>query len=152
MAFHNEKIDPQAKDTSQFLRNARETLRLNEPSVYRFWSVDRERDLALLRSGGGGPDIDDANFESWNFLDRKEQYRIHTRELSDNAYSKDEGRFKKRLLSYTFRVWGEPYPDAESLVHFKEALQEYRRSYLLSLHAFETCQVTLIDEVTGKEI
>ncbi|MDD2893915.1 MAG: hypothetical protein PHF20_08290 [Halothiobacillaceae bacterium] len=151
MAFHNEKIPPLEEEASDFFKRVREPLRIKTPSLYGHWTVDREREMVLFRSGGGA-DIDDANFESWDFLDRKGQYDIHTRELSDNAYSKDEGRFKKRLLSYTFRVWGEPYPDAESLVHFKEALQEYRSSYLLSLHAFETCQVTLIDEVTGKEI
>ncbi|MDD2893914.1 MAG: hypothetical protein PHF20_08285 [Halothiobacillaceae bacterium] len=148
MAFHNEKIDPQAKDTSQFLRNARETLRLNEPSVYDFWTVDRERDLALLRSGGGGNDIDAANFDSWAFFDRKGYYRIHTRKMSDNVLTAD----KERLMTYTFRVWGKSYPDAESLVHFKEALREYGRYALFNFDAFETCQVTLIDEMTGKEI
>ena len=146
MAFVNEYIPPIEQETSEFLKKARETLRTGASKFDR-WTVDRDNDMVLFRSGGGH-DIDSHNRDYWSFIDRKGNYYLITAKLSETEISPEEIAMT-RSFSYTCDVHDD-IPDGESIARIKDALREYKDWGVIS--DYQHCQLTLIDARTGKEI
>jgi len=80
MAFKNEYVPPLEQETSEFLKEARETLRTgyNKNDA---WTVDRENNRVLDRTGCGH-EIDNRDEEYWEYLDGDECYGFTTKELN----------------------------------------------------------------------
>ena len=148
MVFKNEYIPPMNEEASEFFRKARETLRTGF-SKYDAWTVDRERDMALVHRGGGhSPESKDEDY--WSFVDRKGYYLCDTTLLSKTQSSPEEIAITQ---SISFQSGGNlSDPDAETVTCIKDALRERGRWHLLNPEAYKRCQLTLIDANTGKEI
>lgn len=150
MAFKNEYVPPLEQENSEFLKKARETLRTGY-SKYDAWTVDREHDM-VLQYVGGGREMESANLGIWEFIDRKGYYSFTTEQLEKHEPSPNE-------IAITYK-FGRPFtgtppyalPDAETLRHIKEALQEYARRHLFNLEHYRQCQLTWVDAETGKGI
>lgn len=146
MAFKNEYIPPLEQEISEFLKNARETLRTGY-SKYDAWTVDRERDMVLFRRGGGHS-MESKDEDYWNFIDRKGKYYICTTLLSKSETAPEELAITRSFHHMT--GGGDSVPHIETLGCIKEALSEYKDWGVIS--DYKRCQLTLIDVITGKEI
>ena len=148
MAFKNEYVPPLEQETSEFFRQARETLRTGY-SQYDAWTVDREREMVLLYRGSGHS-MEDRNEEAWSFIDRKGRYFICTTLLSKCEVSPDEIAISR---SFSFMTGGDRIaPNPATVACIKEALNEHSRRYLFDLEHYKFCQLKVVDAVTGKEI
>ncbi len=147
MPFKNEYVPPPEQETSEFLRNARETLRTGY-SKYDSWTVDREEGMVLFHEGSGH-ELEDANHDLWRFIDREGYYLFGTDKLSSSKNSPEE-----IVISYKLKYFrsGERYaqPNTETLLRIKDALHEYKDWGVIS--DYKRCQITLIDARTGKEV
>lgn len=76
MAFKNEYVPPLEQETSEFFRRAQKTLNVMAERRSK-WTVDREREMALVHEGRGR-EIEDANHDLWGFIDRKGYYVFST--------------------------------------------------------------------------
>jgi hypothetical protein len=146
MTFKNEYIPPIEQETSEFAKQARKTLNTGHTSRDS-WTVDRERDMVLSRTGGGHS-LDSYNEDYWSFLDHKGEYSITTRLVSKSEISPQEIAIT-RSFSYSLgpRVIE---PDAVTIACIKEALTEHKDWGRAS--DYKICKLTLIDSRTGKEI
>lgn len=147
MAFKNEYIPPLEQETSEFLKNARETMRAGYYERDK-WTVDREREM-VLKFVSSGHEMESAHQGIWRFMDRKGYYAFTTEELKKQEISPDEIAITYELGLFT---GSSPYvlPDAETIACIKEALSEYKDWGVIS--DYKRCQLTLIDARTGKEI
>jgi hypothetical protein len=106
------------------------------------WTVDRERDMVLFRSGGGHS-LESAGEDYWGFLDRNRKYSFTTWLLSKSEISSEE-------IAITRQIGFESsQPDAETISCIREALLEHKDWGVIS--DYEHAQLTLID-CDGKEI
>jgi len=144
MAFKNEYVPPLEQETSEFLKKAREILRMGF-SKYDAWTVDRERDMVLVHLGFSR-DYDGR--ENWSFLDRKGKYFLGTSLLAKSEISPEDIAIT-RTFHYVIGG-GDIAPDAETIACIKEALREYKDWGVIS--DYKRCQLTLIDSRNGKEI
>lgn len=118
-------------------------------SVWDRWTIDHEREAVLVYVYEADPET--PNDIGWEFIDAKGRYRISTTELSRVELAPQE-------LAATFRInhcragHGRSAPDRESLVLFKEALDEYHRYSLFNFDAYPRRQIKLLDSGNGAEI
>lgn len=141
MAFKSEYVPPLEQETSEFFRRAQKTLNVMSERRSK-WTVDRERDMALVRQGGGHS-LDSANEDYWGFIDCKGVYSFTTWLLSESAISSEE-------IAVTRQIGLESsQPDTETIACIKEALREHKDYGVIS--DYKRCQLTLIDS-NGKEI
>ena len=146
MAFKNEHVLPLEQETSEFFRKAQKTLHVMH-EIRSQWTIDRERDMALVHRGGGHS-MEDYNRENWSFLDRKGLYYIHTERLSQSVISPEEIAITRSIY---FMIGGSDIvPDAETITCIKEALHEFKDYGVIS--DYKRCRLTLIDARTKKEI
>ena len=145
MAFKNEYVPPLEQETSEFFSRAQKTLNVTAERRSK-WTVDRERDMALVRVGGGHSS-DDFDRENWGFLDRKGEYSINTSLLSKTEITSEEIAIT-RSFSYVLGP-GRVAPDRETISCIKEALREHKDWGVIS--DYTRCQLTLVDS-NGKEI
>ncbi|MDO8891693.1 MAG: hypothetical protein Q8N54_01610 [Sulfurimicrobium sp.] len=141
MAFKNEYVLPLEQETSEFFGRAQKALNV---TVERrsSWTVDRERDMALARSGGGHS-LESEGEDYWSFLDRKGKYSFTTWLLSKTEISREE-------IAITRQIGLEASPpDTETIACIKEALREYKDWGISS--NYKRAQLTLLDS-NGKEI
>jgi len=148
-AFKNEYVPPLEQEISEFLKKARETLRMGY-SKYDAWTIDRERDMVLFYKGGGH-DIDSAHLGLWSFIDRAGYYAFSTEEALKSVASPEE-----IAITYVLGPFrdGAPYatPTTETIACIKDALRERGKWHIFNPEAYKRCQLILIDGVTGKEI
>ena len=150
MTFKNEYIPPIEQETSGFLKTARETLRTGY-SKFDSWAVDRDREMVLIRMGGGRREIGDYNSDLWGWIDHGGYYVFSMEQVSRVEVSPQEVAITYRLKDF----WqGERYsvPSTETIACIKEALHTDGTSYLFNPEAFKRCLLTLIDSATGQEI
>ena len=146
MAFKNEYVRPLEEETSQFLKQAR--VKLNTGfSKFDRWTVDRENDMVLFHDGSGH-DMDSHNYDFWLFIDRRGRYRLITVLLSKTELSPDEIAITRKF-HYTEGV-NDDIPDRGSIARIKQAIREYKDWGIKS--DYKSCQLTLIDAHTGKDI
>ena len=124
MAFKNEYVPALDEEISGFLKKARETLRLG----YRkndAWTVDRENDRVLKRTGKGH-EIDDYKEEYWTFLDGRDRYSFTTEELNSARVS-DGPPIKiamtRDILYFHGGNLDKGIPNEQTLQYIKEAFQ-----------------------------
>ena len=176
MTFKNEytPLADQPLD-SEILTEARTRFRLGH-SNYDSWTVDYERESALVH-GGSGREPESANQTLWYFMDRKGCYAFTAEEVSRFALvpqesgrtgertpqdfwgfvrqrsnlSRAEVAIKYKLLGFWGGSgWSEP--DDDSLLCIKEALRERQRTFLFDLEAFAGCQLTFVDGRASKNL
>lgn len=145
MTFKNEYIPPLEQETSEFLKKAREILHTGY-SKHDKWTVDREREMGLVRQGRGHS-LDSANEDYWGFIDYKGSYSFTTWTLSQSEISSEEIAIT-RQIGFKSRE-GLSKPDTETITCIKEALREHKDYGVVS--DYQRCQLTLIDG-NGKEI
>lgn len=141
MAFKNEYVPPLEQETSEFLKKARETLRTGY-SKYDAWTVDRERDMALVRQGGGHS-LDSATEDYWGFIDRKGKHSFTTWLLSKSEISSEEIAITRQIGLESSE------PDTGTIACIKEALRAYKDWGVSS--NYKRARLTLLDS-NGKEI
>lgn len=126
MAFKNEYIPPVDQETSQFLKDARKTLRTGHKKDDD-WTVDRENNRVLCLTGRGH-DIDTYDEEYWGYIDERKYYSFSTKKINRQLISKENPR-KISLTRNIIHFWsGEPYcglPDKQTFMQIKEAFQAY---------------------------
>jgi hypothetical protein len=145
MTFKNEYVPPLDQETSEFFRNARETLRTGF-SKFDKWTVDRGRDMVLYRRAGGGPEHPKADY--WSFINAEGEHQFQTDQLEKSSVSPDEIAI---TLSLARHGDGARFTD-ELLFSIKEALSENKRWHLFDPEAFKQCRLKLILRSTGQEI
>lgn len=143
MAFKNEYVPPLEQETSEYLSRAREMLRKGHLKNDA-WTVDRENDRVLARTGRGH-EIDDQNQEYWEYLDGDDRYSFVTSETSRSLIAK--GPPMEIALSRDIQMfWGHaPYkglPDSTVIQRIKEAFQVYGAHCMASQG--EKCVHTLL--------
>ena len=146
MAFKNEHVLPLEQETSEFFRKAQKTINVTY-EIRSQWTIDRERDMALVHRGGGHS-MEDYNEENWSFLDRKGLYYINTERLSQSVISPEEIAITRSI--YFMTGGSDIVPDAETIACIKEALHEFKDYGVIS--DYNRCRLTLIDARTKKEI
>lgn len=146
MAFKNEYVPPLEQETSEFFRRAQKTLNVTSERRSK-WTVDRDREMALVRLGSGHSE-EDKNHDIWKFIDRKGTYFLGTELLSAQEISPEEIAITRSF--YYMTGGGDIAPDAETIAAIREALEEYKDWGALS--DYKRCRLTLIDARTGKEI
>jgi hypothetical protein len=131
-----------------FVKTARDILRKGY-SVWDLWTIDHEREAVLVYSHGGSQEA--PNDCGWEFIDTRGHYQVSTTQLSRVELSPQE-------LAATFQIkyyWGghgRSVPGKESLVLFKEALDEYHRYSLFNFDAYPRRQIKLLEPQTGAEV
>ena len=131
-----------------FVKSARDMLRKGY-GVWDKWTIDHEREAVLVYSHGGSQDA--PNDCGWGFIDTRGHYEISTTELSRVELSPQE-------LAVTFQIkyymggHGRSVPGRESLVLFKEALNEYHRYYLFNFDRYPRRQIKLFEPKAGAEV
>jgi hypothetical protein len=138
MTFHNEYVPKLEDETSGFLSQARKALNFGH-SVYDMWTVDRENDMVLARTGRGH-DADSANDEYWRFMDRKGVYAFSTTLLRSSAIS-DGVVHIERSIGFRALEGVDDQPDEASIVQIKHALEEFKDYCVLS--KFRECELIL---------
>lgn len=149
MTFKNEYIPPVEQETSEFFKKARETLRTGFSKFDR-WTIDREREMVMTHMGSGR-ELEDANHDLWGFIDCRGYYVFSTDLLSRAEVSPEKVAITYELKGF----WqGARYaaPTAQTLANIRESLCEYGKWDMFNPEAFGSCQLTLIDAATGKEI
>jgi hypothetical protein len=86
MTFKNEYIPPIEQETSEFFKIARKVLNTGH-TTHDKWTADREREMVLFIRGGR-KELEDANRDTWRFLDRSGEYWITTECLFKNYQMK----------------------------------------------------------------
>lgn len=139
MTFQNEYVPKAESEKSEFLLQVRSKLRLGYVSNDK-WTVDRENDMALVRTGCGR-EIDDHDEDYWTFLRGNDTYRFDTRLLSSHELS---GKRKYLKRSIRFRAAaGLSNPTDEVIQLIKCALTTYKDYGLIS--EYESCELVLIN-------
>ena len=145
MAFKNEYVPPLEQETSEFFSRAQKILNVMAERRSK-WTVDRERDMALVRQGKGHS-LDSANEDYWGFIDRKGVYSFTTWILSQSEISSEEIAITRQIGFKSGE--GLSKPDTETITYIKEALREHKDYGVIS--DYLRCQLTLIDG-NGQEI
>jgi hypothetical protein len=140
MTFKNEYIPPIEQETSEFFKQARETLKTGF-SEFDSWTVDRQNDRVLNWSHSGR-DYESRNDEGWDYIDTTGRYRFGTRLTSQEELSPNEIAMTRTI----YVVWEGNHvagmPSKETWQHIKEAL-EIRRDYGVR-SKYSACKLTLI--------
>jgi len=140
MAFQNEYVPQPEAEASEFFRAARGKLRLGF-SPHDKWTVDRDRDLVLVRTGRGS-DIESQNDEYFTFLRQDRTYRVHTTVLESRELDPQRLRIVRKIRFVIAPDLAPPTPEAIELV--KEALTAYKDYGVISQHA--SCVLILKNE------
>ena len=143
MAFKNEYVPPLEQETSEFFRKAREVLRTGHYKTDA-WTVDRENDRVLKRTGKGH-EIDDHDQEYWRFLDGDDRYSFTTRQLSCTLLSEGSHEHWEMTRDIEKFSGGGSYkglPDANTLKCIKEAFDAHGAFCMASKN--DVCQHTLL--------
>lgn len=147
MAFENEYVLASETEQSDFFKKARVILQTGH-SKFDFWTVDRQREMALVNKGSGH-EVESANSTVWGFLDQRGKYFFSTEKLDCNS-SSDEINATFKLLGF----WkGDDYlqPSPDVIVCIKDALTEYQKIRLFDLNHYKSSRLTLISESAGGE-
>ena len=145
MSFKNEYVNAMGDEDSEFLRNAKSLLRTGF-NDFDTWVVDRSRDMVLFRIGSGH-DVDNYDSETWKFIEGTTTYYITTKAIESTKIS-DQIIAMTRAISF-LRDAKYGIPEAETILHIKEALSEHKDLGLFS--TYERCHLTLLN-VRGEEI
>lgn len=133
MAFQNEYIPPVEKETSDFLKQARKIL---QTGYYESddWTVDRECNRVLTRTGGGH-EINDHDQDYWEYLDETGHYSFTTREVTRSLVSAGPPR-TVAITRDIIRFWKSEVfkglPDEKTIQLIKEAFLVYGRGGIVS--------------------
>lgn len=147
MSFYNEYVPTPSEEKANFFLKAIKILRL-ENSVQSIWTVDRENNMVLYRSGTAR-DPSPIQEDFWTFIDTNGIYEFDTDRLLLEKITPDELAITYRLK----RFWsgdGRSTPNNDSLICIKAALKEHKDWGVLS--NYRSCQLTLINGTTDKEI
>lgn len=143
MAFKNEYVPPLEQEASEFFKKAREILRkgyLKNDA----WTVDRENDRVLCRTGRGH-EIDDRDEEYWSYLDKNDRYAFTTRSVTYSRVSEGPPERTAMTRDVLYFMSGEPHkglPDVQVIQRIKEAFETYGAYGMASQD--EECQHTLL--------
>jgi hypothetical protein len=140
MAFKNEYIPPIEQETSEFLKQARQTLKTGY-SKFDNWTVDRQNNRVLNWSHSGR-DFESRNDEGWDYIDSTGRYSFGTRLDSKEVLSPQEIAMTRTI----YIVWQGSHtagmPSKETWSHIKQALETTKDSGVRS--NYSTCKLTLI--------
>lgn len=140
MTFKNEHVPKREDETSTVLQTIRTRLRLGFLSTDK-WTVDRERELVLVRTGRGN-DIESKHDEYWSYFEFGNHYRLHTELLDSYEISKTIICMKRRMAFGAGDGFaGEP--DNATLLRIKEALTVYKDYGVIS--AYESAEIVLVN-------
>ena len=137
MAFQNEYVPKLEAQTSEFLRTARTELRLGFVASDK-WTVDRDRELVLVRTGRGS-DIDSQNEEYFTFLWGRRKYRFHTTVLETRPLTPQHLHIARSIRFVVSPDLAGPTPEVIDLV--KEALTVYKDFGVIS--QYQSCDLVL---------
>lgn len=139
MTFKSEYVPKLEDEKSELLLHARSKLRLGHLSTDQ-WTVDRENDMALVRTGRGH-EIDDHDEEYWTFLHGDDTYHFDTSLLNSQELSGKRIHLE-RTISFRATV-GSSQPNDRVLQYIKSALRAYKDYGVIS--DYESCELVLIN-------
>ena len=137
MTFQNEAISQVEDEKSEFFRATRDKMRLGFVSGDQ-WTVDRSRNMALVRVGAGH-DVDSKDEEYWSFLEGGREYRFRTRQLVMRSDSKQALHMKRSIRFLVAAGFSEPNDAVNQAI--KAALTAYKDFGALSSH--DSCELVL---------
>jgi hypothetical protein len=138
---------------NEFVITAREKLRKGH-SIWDMWTIDHERELVLTHLGWPRREIDESNDCNWEFISSKARYRLNTTQLLSTEISPGE-------MCATYRInffWDlgqtncQPVPEDSTMLHIKEAIDEFHRYSLFDFNAYQNRKIRLINCRDGKDI
>jgi hypothetical protein len=148
MAFKNEYIPPIEQETSEFAKQARKTFNKGHSKFDR-WTIDRERQIALIHIGSGRKDPGDSNAELWELVDEDGYFVFSMDRIAYVKMNSDHVSITYKLLGF----WaGERYskPSEKTFHRIKEALVEHGKSYMFEMYAYKSCDLKFINSMKGE--